>query len=100
LALNNPVSLLGSYSQFLWTPLLSPTFSLLTGQWLDFHHTMPVASHRTTTITPPVLLNRFRSALLNTDVGSNASSSRVLNIFILAMHQTHQMKNVLELFIL
>jgi hypothetical protein len=44
--------------------------------------------------------NRFRSALLNTGGDSNASSSRVLKIFILAMHQTHQVKNVLELFIL
>jgi len=32
-----PQSLLGSYREFLWTPLLSPTFSLLTGQRLDFH---------------------------------------------------------------
>ncbi|MDD5320393.1 MAG: ATP-binding protein [Methylococcales bacterium] len=28
---------MGSYLEFLWTPLPSPAFSLLTGQWLDFH---------------------------------------------------------------
>jgi len=44
--------------------------------------------------------NRLRSALLNTGGDSNASSSRVLNILILAMRQSHQVKNVLELFIL
>jgi hypothetical protein len=38
LALYNRVSLLGSYGEFLWAPLLSPTFSLLTGQRLDFHN--------------------------------------------------------------
>ena len=43
---------------------------------------------------------RLRSALLNTGGDSNASSSRVLKIFILAMGRTHQMKNVQELFIL
>jgi len=37
LAPGNRASLLGSYREFLWTPLLSPTSSLLTGQRLDFH---------------------------------------------------------------
>jgi hypothetical protein len=46
----NRVSLLGSYSEFLWTPLPSPTFSPLIRQWLDFHQladTMPVAPQKT-----------------------------------------------------
>jgi hypothetical protein len=47
LALNNRVSLLGSYSEFLWTPLPSPTFSLLTGQWLDFHQLADYHASRT-----------------------------------------------------
>jgi len=38
---------LGSYSKFLWTPLLSPTFSLLTGQWLDFHQLADYHASRT-----------------------------------------------------
>ena len=54
LALSNRVSLLGSYREFLWTPLPSPTFSLLTGQWLDFHQLADYHASRTTT------LNRVR----------------------------------------
>jgi hypothetical protein len=47
LALNNRASLLGSYREFLWTPLPSPTFSLLTGQWLDFHQLADYHASRT-----------------------------------------------------
>ena len=47
LALNNRVSLLGSYREFLWTPLPSPTFYLLTGQWLDFHQLADYHASRT-----------------------------------------------------
>ena len=48
LALYNRGSLLGSYGEFLWTPLLSPTSSLLTGQRLDFHQLADYhASHTT-----------------------------------------------------
>jgi magnesium-transporting ATPase (P-type) len=36
-----------SYSEFLWTPLPSPTFSLLTGQWLDFHQLADYHASRT-----------------------------------------------------
>jgi hypothetical protein len=38
---------LGSYREFLWTPLPSPTFSLLTGQWLDFHQLADYHASRT-----------------------------------------------------
>ena len=38
---------MGSYSEFLWTPLPSPTFSLLTGQWLDFHQLADYHASRT-----------------------------------------------------
>jgi hypothetical protein len=46
-ALDNRDSLLGSYQEFLWTPLPSPTFSLLTGQWLDFHQLADYHASRT-----------------------------------------------------
>jgi len=38
---------LGSNTEFLWTPLPSPTFSLLTGQWLDFHQLADYHASRT-----------------------------------------------------
>ncbi|MFA5924813.1 MAG: hypothetical protein WC856_26615, partial [Methylococcaceae bacterium] len=41
--------LLGSHQEFLWAPLPSPTFSLLTGQWLDFHQLADYHASRTTT---------------------------------------------------
>jgi hypothetical protein len=39
---------LGSNTEFLWAPLPSPTFSLLTGQWLDFHQLADYHASRTT----------------------------------------------------
>ncbi|MFA6064185.1 MAG: hypothetical protein WC736_16470, partial [Gallionella sp.] len=39
--------LLGSHQEFLWAPLPSPTFSLLTGQWLDFHQLADYHASRT-----------------------------------------------------
>jgi len=42
---------LGSNTEFLWTPLPSPTFSLLTGQWLDFHQ---LANYHASRTAPPV----------------------------------------------
>jgi len=36
LALNSRITLLGSYREFLWAPLVSPTFFLVAGQRLDF----------------------------------------------------------------
>jgi hypothetical protein len=47
LTLINRVSLLGSYREFLWAPLPSSTFSLLTGQWLDFHQLADYHASRT-----------------------------------------------------
>ncbi len=47
LAQDSRESLLGSYREFLWTPLLSPTFSLLTGQRLDFHQLADYHASRT-----------------------------------------------------
>ena len=44
------VSLLGSYSEFLWVPLLSPTFSLHTGQRLDFYQLSDYHASRTSRI--------------------------------------------------
>ena len=49
LAQSNRVSLLGGYPEFLWTPLHSPTFSLPTGQWLDFHQ---LADHHASRTAP------------------------------------------------
>jgi hypothetical protein len=46
LTLNNRVSLLGSCPEFIWTPLLSPAFPILTRQRLDFHQLAePCKSH-------------------------------------------------------
>jgi hypothetical protein len=56
LALNNRVSLSGSYRELLWTPLPSPAFSLLTGQWLDFHQLADYHASRTTPSQPKVLV--------------------------------------------
>jgi hypothetical protein len=50
-------ALLGSYREFLWTPLPSPTFSLLTGQWLDFHQLADYHASRTTVRVTGVMLN-------------------------------------------
>ena len=56
LALCNRDSLLGSYREFLWAPLLSPTFSLLTGQRLDFHQLADYhASHTSLRFIFPVM---------------------------------------------
>jgi hypothetical protein len=45
---------LGSYREFLWTPLPSPTFSLLTGQWLDFHQLADYHASRTAIRLSPI----------------------------------------------
>jgi hypothetical protein len=47
LAMHDRESPLGSHAQFLWTPLPSPTFSLPTGQWLDFHQLADYHASRT-----------------------------------------------------
>ncbi|MCX7099816.1 MAG: hypothetical protein NTV43_18130, partial [Methylococcales bacterium] len=54
---DNRASLLGSYREFLWTPLPSPTFSLLTGQWLDFHQLADYHASRTATLHTSYLLS-------------------------------------------
>ena len=38
---------IGLAGEFLWTPLPSPTSSLLTGQWLDFHKLADYHASRT-----------------------------------------------------
>jgi LDH2 family malate/lactate/ureidoglycolate dehydrogenase len=52
---------LGSNTEFLWAPLPSPTFSLLTGQWLDFHQLADYHASRTTIKIPADIVKRLRS---------------------------------------
>jgi hypothetical protein len=61
-ALPQLFSLLGSNTEFLWTPLHSPTFSLLTGQWPDFHQLADYHASRTATLIAAFVTNNGRSA--------------------------------------
>ena len=73
---------MGSYREFLWTPLPSPTFSLLTGQWLDFHQLADYHASRTAALA---VLNTSEQQLevhLNAALEAGCKSRELVDVVL------------------